>query len=222
MKYIGPAIAVAGLILAGIFAPHWGLARGAAVFFVVLVVGLVFWAVVHGTQGRGLVVFYEDGLSCTTPRGHATMAWAHVKHFFVDAETFFLGYGPTISPAGKMTLVAHDGRELTIPCKVEPYAELWARLNNLVSRPLLPGVRASLADGDTLTFGPIAISRDGAGVGGRFHAWDDIEEARVSPAQFVLVRKGAPIPWVTTALREVPHPYVLVEAVKAFKKVVTI
>jgi hypothetical protein len=115
-------------------------------------------------------------------------------------------------------LVADDGRQMPIRRYIHGYLELLGTVITRVNQVLLPRAVAALEEGDAVSFGPFAVSRDALAYKGKVLPWEQIAALEIQVGQAgrrLRIRKqGGLLPWCYAPLDKVPNNSVLLELVR--------
>lgn len=196
------ALAVAGAVLAIAFAQPLVLLLG-------LGLGLPYALVVGLTQPRS-VSLHEEGLVLRRWLGAPrALAFDDCRALYRELETRQTLLG-TILIDGRVLLEGQDGRRLRVPSHLTDAEALFRAIERRCVRPVREAALEAFDDGESMTFGPIVLSRDAITVRGRAHPWAQVERIDVSPERFALRTRGARRA-VTVPFRDVPYPFVAVE-----------
>jgi hypothetical protein len=138
-----------------------------------LVMGLFgAWSLVTGYRKTAdLVYLYEWGLACRTPAS----GWRAGR--WVDAVAI---YRKQLQAYGEFRIEFTTGTTVECASGLQDYDALAEQAQRFVHRTLLPRMRAQLADGHPLKFGPIVLTQHEFTVKGAAHA----SSCRVPLAQF--------------------------------------
>lgn len=137
-------------------------------------------------QNVGVLVFPEGFVNLGGRRADI-WRWDHI-------ESIWLKFDEQNEPATNLscTVARKDGERFTFSADIEFLENQFvARLQHEVCRRLLPQVRSQLEAGNTLTFGPLQIDREGV-QGKQFVAWPDIDDIVLDPPNLVIHSPAGP------------------------------
>ena len=113
----------------------------------------------------------------------------------------------TNNAAYAYTIRRVDGKTFALTTELSNLALLGERLEDEVTRRLLPRAIATYKSGAPLYFGDIAVMPQGISArrGGKLLAWDKIENVTLNDATVSIHRKGNSRDWETMDIAEVPN-----------------
>jgi len=225
-KSNGPVVIIAMLVFGMVISAE-GLAMlrvgdsagyGIGIFGSLFLVFAVFIAV-RAFLERGLrISVYADGY--LDERGGRTTAvrWGDVRVVVVDNANV-RGAPPT--QAYKVEL--NNGKRFTYSTLVKDVGKLGETLQNEVARVQLPAALQALEAGSRLTFGKLAVSRQGLHNGSETLAWATVDRISVSPqGEWMLaIWKKAPgggSKWTSQKLRDIPNHTILLKLAERFAR----
>jgi len=157
---------------------------------------------------------HAHGVVVRTRRGRDVICFEDVNEVWYELDAHALS-GVRVARIPALRLVDHNGLshrvELLGGRAVE--ALQWI-LRNCTDR-LLEDARASLRQGETLTFANVRIDREGIRFGERGeHAWKDLRLVRLQPGRIAFFRGQTVFPWRKVNLDSVPHPPLFLKLVR--------
>jgi len=162
---------------------------------------------------RGLsVALHAEGLVLAGAGTRREVAFEDVNEVWFEVDTLQSRAGASLQA---MRLVEHSGAVHRLPLGVNGAAALTSAVLRACSEPLLADARRALADGETLTFGPVLLDRTGITAGGARLPWPSLRLAVVQRARVSLYRRSPIFAWRTVRLDRVPHPTVFLALVMA-------
>jgi hypothetical protein len=204
---LAPPIAAVVLILASMASCGWALDAGYGAFLryglaavyglatppmiVTLVlffsgIALIWVAATH--RGRWVVV-YEKGLACLDGRELATIRWEEIGEFYLSITRNFSFGIPTMTAYQYTVKKLGGGRWI-----FDNRYERVQHLGGMIGRNILPIQYKLAADvynsGQTASFGPVAVSREGLTVSKKTYPWNEIEQISVLQGMFKVSKKG--------------------------------
>lgn len=108
-----------------------------------------------------------------------------------------------------VTLVDQSGHRFVVPADLNDLSRLHGAIDRTCITPLISTAKVAFARGETLTFGPIAVDRDGLEASGLRIAWREVHRVRIGGGRVAVLRRGDDVPWARPRLREVPYVRVL-------------
>lgn len=175
-----------------------------AVLWTALVVTAYVGQLLASWFARGFVAVHADGLVFRRWRQERRIA-------FDDVDLVFR------SPSEGIVLVTHGGERLRLP-RTRADRSIWATVRARCSRPHVPAARRALARGETLTFGPLVIDREGARCGGHALPWSHVDRISFAPGEVTLHARGSTRP-LRVPVSELPHPDVLAAVLRDVTRV---
>jgi hypothetical protein len=145
---------------------------------------------------------------------------------FEDVDSVFYDFevsermGARTTPTAKVTLTTHDDRRVVVPRGLTEAGEILSALDRHVARPLLAPARQALAAGELLAFGPVVLDGEGVTLDERRLAWTEIDRVEAEPDYVTFhFTDGARQRVHNVAVKDVPHPKILVELLASRVKV---
>ncbi|MCI0397472.1 MAG: hypothetical protein L0322_21410 [Chloroflexi bacterium] len=221
---------VVGLFLggAGLFALVYGLASllgadSTAPTFFCLPIGLLqlggaawfLWQAisVHNLSAR----VYEGGLVF----GRQTMRWDELASAYTQALKVVSKRGGVYSTTHTYRLVAGDGRQMRFKVfdrQITGADALNNAIYEAVVRSQWPKAVAAFQAGQTLQFGPFAVSREGVSNKKETIPWPEVEWARLSGGYVTVKRRNQRRVWGHAGMMAVPNTMVFVNLVNEVAK----
>jgi hypothetical protein len=155
----------------------------------------------------GIVVFDEDA-------GRTEMLFAQIDSVFYDVE------GILPSPP-RVILSTFDGRRATIPRDIHGLARVLDAIDLRVTQPLVEPAKRALARGERLTFGPLTLVLDGIELRQDSLEWSELALVAAEHDAIIFYARGDHRRFGWLAVRDVPHPRVLLEVLRKRTKVVS-
>src|SRR5579859_307124 len=107
-------------------------------------------------------------------------------------------------------LLTTDGSTMTLGPSIGGVDELVDEIRARIAEHALPDIRARIAEGEAVHFGPMTASEAGVAVGASLVAWDDVAEIEADAGEVVVRGKGG-VRVATAPLAEVPNAFLLAE-----------
>lgn len=161
---------------------------------------------------RGVrVVLHARGLVVQGPHGRDVVDFSTVRDVFWEGLTL----QSMAATVGGLRLVDQRGRSHRVPLRVERCGEVLRWVERHCSEPILPDARAALRTGESLTFGPVTIDREGVRFQTRARVpWHRVRLVRLLPGRVAFFRAQVIFPWKTVRLDAVPHPSIFLRLVR--------
>jgi hypothetical protein len=160
----------------------------------------------------GRVELHQHGLFAEEGGARTVVVFDEVDELWIE-QRWVRVWWLAFAAITRLRLVLHDGSVCHVPTEVEDSLALMRWILRACSDPLLPDARAALEAGETLTFGPIQLDREGLSVRGARARWEEIRLLRASLGSMALFRRRPVFPWRTIELDSVPHPTVFARLV---------
>lgn len=179
------------------------------VLVAVIAVGAAIAAAV-GLRGRRLEIrLCADGLAVERPPRRDSIVFEDVDEVWLEFDRSKLG-AFIVARVARLRLVRHDGSRVDVPLGVEDALRVFEAVVRRCSMPLLAEAERALNAGETLTFGPVELTRDAICVRSEWSKLSALSRVRLQPGRVVLFRNKW-MPWKTIGLESVPHPTVFVK-----------
>jgi hypothetical protein len=109
-----------------------------------------------------------------------------------------------------------DGYEIVLNDRFTKVGELGDLVSNRVTNAKLPQVMAAYNAGQTVTFGPLSISRQGIqNSRGNLLPWMEIKDVSLQNGYVAVSKAGKWLNWSTQPVREIPNVFLFVAAVRS-------
>lgn len=177
---------------------------------VVLVVGTGWFlieAIAWGSRPHGRVDLHEHGLVLQGLFRSGVIVFDDVDGVLMDVDVYRKREGKSVETA--VTLVDQAGRRHVVPADLNDLQRLHGAIDRTCITPLISTAKIAFARGETLTFGPIAVDRDGVETAKGNLAWRDVQRVRIGGGKVSVLRRGGDVPWTWARLRDVPYVRVL-------------
>jgi hypothetical protein len=157
-------------------------------------------------------VVFEEGLAYTQNNVTELVRWDDVTAFWYDV-THVQQSGRTASTSHVYTVERNDGKKLIFKDTLGNIVKLGETIRDETTRRLLPRAVQALQAGETISFGKIAISKEGISQGKDTVPWDQIENIRLNRGIVAITWKDKRLKWSSIRVRETPNVFVLLAIV---------
>jgi hypothetical protein len=121
--------------------------------------------------------------------------------------------------AGDYHIETRDGRRVPIRHGVKDYSGLIGSVVARVTSEIIPPLQSALQAGETVTFGPFEVRREGIGYKGKILAWDNVAVLRVEIGalgrRLRLRACGSLLPWCFCNLESFPNGVLFPDLLRA-------
>jgi hypothetical protein len=209
----GPFVLLLGY---GVWLAHQGLLAhwfnstfsvGAVAFLFVVSISLIVRTAAGG--GADLVRVHANGI-LDLRVGPRAIRWDEIESLLAVPSAD----GRTID---HHRLLTADGSFVSLGRSIGEVEELVDEIRVRMGEHVGPNLRARIADGEVVRFGPISASEQGITVGAQRVAWEDVEEVEAEEGQLV-VRGRDGERRAAVRLEEVPNAFLLAEVVQGRRR----
>jgi hypothetical protein len=188
----GVELAVVAIVVGGVVSlvtfSILGVVGFAVAIALVMLIARAFSGVVEVDEGR---------VVATSKNGKVvTIAWSEPHDCFVDGVRGFVGPMP-LGTSCSLRLVAGDGRRIVVQSVRGKNGAVVSAIRRSSTRALLPVIRARLAAGETVPFGPVQLSRAVLTAGGTRYPLSEIAETSISDGSLRVKGEGR---WLGTRI----------------------
>lgn len=217
---LAPLLIVAGLaleiILIGVLHVHQ---HELLLLGVVLVLSGVM-LVVRAFRNRGLrVLVFPEGL-VRFHRGQAqAFCWEEINLVWQKKSSDAHWVGRAWQGALTLTVQTVDGRRMSFDDSLPRLAELDQIIRRETLPYIWPQTRAPFDAGQTLTFGKLALNRQGLSYGKETFRWSDLQKVKIDGAQLFIYKKGKWMHSRNITVSEIPNFHVLLSLIEQMVRV---
>lgn len=112
-----------------------------------------------------------------------------------------------------------DGYEIVLNDRFAKVAELGDTVNNQVTGAKMPQVIAAYNAGQTITFGPLSVSRQGIqNASGNLLPWPEITDVSLQNGYVAVSRAGKWLRWSSQPVRNIPNVFLFINMVRFILK----
>lgn len=155
--------------------------------------------------GKRRVVVCQDGLVLVKPRGCTIVRWDEIVEFY-RAETRLMFAGFHLNTSRTFAIVTTAGKRTEITSFFRDTGTLGDTIERQVLTRLLPAALAALEAGETVTFGPIGVSRQGLWrAGGHVLPWEALDSVQIASGWLRVRQAGAWFNWFSLMSGAVPN-----------------
>lgn len=109
-----------------------------------------------------------------------------------------------------------DGYQIVLNDRFTNVEKLGDTISNQVTKILLPQVIAAYNAGQTITFGPLSVNRQGlTNVLGNLLPWPEIKDIEIQRGFVAVSRAGKWLKWSNQSVKDIPNVFVFIALVKA-------
>lgn len=156
---------------------------------------------------------YEAGLAYYDRQGLRRMTWENVDAVW-QAVTRHYRNGVYTGTTHVYTVRAQDGTRIVLDDKLDKVEELGNAIQDSVSRVLYPRYAAALNNGQRLTFGPLAIDRQGIYAGNKSLMWNEIKAIKIAQGNISVKKEGGWFNWASATVPQIPNFFVFYSLIK--------
>jgi hypothetical protein len=118
-------------------------------------------------------------------------------------------------PSRLFHLRCRNGQRISLDDRIPEFEVMIDCVLSELLRCLLPSYLERLRDGQTLTFGPFVVTRDGIDCQSTVIEWSQVERAWIREGTISLTKRGSWIDWGKKSVTEVPNAHLLIALVNA-------
>ncbi|HEY1352557.1 MAG TPA: DUF6585 family protein [Ktedonobacteraceae bacterium] len=109
-----------------------------------------------------------------------------------------------------------DGHEVVLNNRFTQVGQLGESINNQVTKTLLPQVVAAYNAGQTITFGPLSVNRQGlTNILGKLLPWSEITGIDIQHGYVAVRQAGKWLKWSNQPVARIPNVFVFIALVKS-------
>jgi hypothetical protein len=192
---------------------YWPAALGA----VLLLLGI--WLLFTMARNwKTAAAVYEQGLALSDPSGLRQFRWDAVDEVRQSVTKYYRN-GVHTDTIYVYTVRTHDGRTLKFNNRFAQIQALGDAIQRNVSAALLPRYVQALNSGQRLSFGPLAIDRQGLYAGDKSLPWAEIEAVEIQNGAIAIKNAaGDWCNWAPVKLAQVPNFWVFYEIISYLTK----
>jgi hypothetical protein len=188
---------------------------GVAVVFLPL--GL--WALFNVWRNWGVsAALYENGLAYNDRTGLRQIRWDQVDGVWQQVTKHYYN-GIYTGTTHLYTLQTSDGQKMKFDDKFAKVEELGTGIQKYVSNALYPRYVQALNNGQKVTFGPLAIDREGIYNGNKSLKWAEIKAVKIQSGTISIKKEGGWFNWASVSVPQVPNFWIFYELVSRLTKV---
>lgn len=165
-------------------------------------------------EKNGRVLVYPQGLifrfGSTTevfPWDEFEFVWREITKLYING----VYAGTTHSYKWKL----QGGREGKVDDAIKSVSDLGEIIEQEVTRRQLPIALNIFHAGQTVSFSPLEVSRQGLNNGKTTLAWQDVKSVRVESGQILVKKQGKWLPWCSVNVSQIPNVFVFCSLVDA-------
>jgi hypothetical protein len=162
----------------------WFIGAGIALLLVVLVLWQMY------TSRKKAAVVYENGFAYSDRKGAKVWKWEQIEAVTANIVRNYTN-GIYVGTTHIYTLVSTDGEKLVINDSLKDVENFYAHLENKSLQLRYQRLADMYNQGNRVSFGPVAISKqDGLQVGKRSFTWDAIEQVTIDKGILSVKKKS--------------------------------
>jgi hypothetical protein len=164
-------------------------ALGPAVCFAVLTIGMLVWAYRVSAFRRGIKRAWvgSEGMAWEDRRTQRILLWRDVAALYNHVDTITINHVP-VGKIHRYVLTLAGGAPVELDDSFPDVADLAALVDEITADRLEPAMRAQLAAGQAVGFGPLGLCRGGVVLGGGVVPWSAVKEVTVGYRQLLVKR----------------------------------
>ncbi len=135
------------------------------------------------------VFLYEKGFVLRTRRGLETWAWNEIAAFTAAIIRHYTN-GIYTGTTHTYALLNKQGRRLVLSDVFKDVEKLAAFLEQAITPLLYERAAAQYNSGQTVVFGPVAVSKAGIQVGKKVYPWSEVSEVSIHQGILKVSKKG--------------------------------
>ncbi len=167
------------------------------------------FALLGRQRRRDLCVrLFTDGFTRTLGGQTVAVRWDDVTEVWQNVIETYRGSAHT-NTTYIYTVRLADGRKFVFNNQVDKIAGLGAAMQKACAERMFPRARAACDAGESVAFGPFAVSRIGLSAGGKTLPWEQVERVELRRGVLHVMQKGQRRDWAFAMASKIPNLPVL-------------
>jgi hypothetical protein len=183
-----------------------------------LALALGAWLIFDYWRNRGLAAaLYEQGLAYHDRNGLKQVRWDQVDAVW-QAITKHYRNGVYTGTTHLYTIQAQGGDRIVLDDKLTKVEELGSAIQQNVASALFPRYVNAITQGQRVTFGPLAIDREGIYSGNKSLTWNEIKAIKLDKGNISIKKEGGWFNWASASVPQIPNFYIFYELIGRLSK----
>lgn len=163
------------------------------------------------------VGLFENGFAFADRAGIVQYRWEDIKTVNFSITKIYR-YGIHTGTTYHYTLSPHNAKAVILDNRFSNIAALGDAILKGTTVANFPRYWQALQSGERLSFGPLAIDRQGMYSGRKAIAWNEVMAVRISQGIISIKKAGGWLNWAGVSVSQVPNFYIFYELVGRFAK----
>lgn len=177
------------------------------------------WIIYEAWRNWNLAAaLYEGGFAVVGKNGVQQVAWVDVNAVWQSITKHYRN-GIYTGTTHVYTLTTKDNQKFVLDDKLNKVEELGSAIQKEVSNTLWPGYVAAINNGQRLTFGPLALDKEGLYSGKKSIAWKEIKAIKLQQGTISVKKEGGWFNWASVTVPQVPNFFIFYELISQLTKV---
>ncbi len=160
---------------------------------------------------------YEGGFAYNDRGGLRQVKWGDISAVWQNIIKYYR-YGVHVRTTYLYTIELNDKTRFKLDNKFQKIEALGKAIVNGTTQALLPKYTATLASGQRLTFGPLALDTNGLYSGNKSLTWQEIKAVKINKGIISIRKEGGWFNWVTVSVPQVANFPIFAILVSRFTK----
>lgn len=177
------------------------------------------WALFESWRNWNLAAaLYEGGFAVVGRNGVQQVAWNDITAVWQSITKHYRN-GIYTGTTHVYTIATKDNQKFVLDDKLAKVEDLGGAIQKAVSNTLWPSYVAGLNNGQRLTFGPLALDRDGLYSGKKTITWKEIKAIKLQQGVISVKKEGGWFNWASVTVPQVPNFFIFYELISRLTKV---
>lgn len=150
------------------------------------------------------VYILPNGFAWTDGRDKGYIAWPDIREVRQEVTRHSVNGIPT-GTTHKYALTLSDGSRRVFGDRWPGIGELGDTIDEQSTRLLLPEAVRRFSEGETVAFGPLALSREGIQFKGEALPWEEVKDMNLSAGFVTISKEGKWLRWANLAVSQIPN-----------------
>jgi len=183
-------------------------------------VGLIVWALycfLYATiyKSWGVYVFEQGFLYKKGNQAPQPFRWDQIEAVWYQVTRHYTN-GVYTGTTHRYKVRRRDSYEIVLNDRIAKVGQLGETINNQVTKTLLPQVVAAYNAGQTITFGPLSVNRQGlVNIAGKLLPWSEITGIDIQRGYIAVRQAGKWLKWSNQPVASIPNAFVFIALVKS-------
>ncbi|HEU5227713.1 MAG TPA: DUF6585 family protein [Ktedonobacteraceae bacterium] len=182
---------------------------GFSLLFIGLALYYVFLPVIYHSWH---VYVCTDGFAFTRGNAIEAFRWDQIEAMWQSVTKHYTN-GVYTGTTHIYTVRSRDGRKVVLNDKFANVEQLGNTISQQITNYLLPQVVSAYNAGNTITFGPLSISKQGVSNSKELLPWSQIKEMGVNRGVVTVKKEGKWLSWSSVMVAKVPNIFVFMALV---------